>query len=125
MEHRTPSQAVRDIAAILEQITRDKDTAGQITMGHAIDLFLDARQIARDALAVFRLTAERESLIADFRLAMARLELAVNDLIRAQPDTSPEVDQRLVDAATEPLNWIAERLPELERREGRGQPPIH
>ncbi len=55
-----------------------------------------------------------------------RIEAIVNaDLIRAQPNTSDEEDQQWVDAVTEPLNWIGERLPDLERRERGGQPPIH
>lgn len=121
METRTPSDAIAAIADLMTQINRDRDAG----MAHAINLLLDVRQIARDALEQFRPGGEREEVIEMFRLAMARIELAVDDLIRAQPGASADEDQALMDAITQPLHEIAEQLPQLEQREKVGGPPIH
>lgn len=117
----SPADTIRGIAECLSRIDADKKV-GPFGVARAIDLLLDARELARSSIQAMHGAGASDELRELFRLAMALVELRIDDFIRAQPDSTPEEDQRLVNAILEPLNDIGGRLPELEAIESRSTP---
>lgn len=95
---------VESVVAISELLKR---VAACTRMIDAVDLLLDAREIARAAIAS---SAEpRDETTRFYRLWFAYSEIAITDFIRAQPEATPEQEQQLMDAIVAPINVLSAR----------------